>query len=325
MPEPAIRALAARASRMYTVAKRVQKEDGTVRVLYDTRQPLKAVLQRINSQFLRKVQYPPYLTGGVPGKDYISSAKLHGNAKLVIKEDIRTFFPTVDAGVVLDIWQCFFGFSPDVAQLLTLITTRDGHLEQGAPTSGYLANLALWDVEPRVVTQLARECGITGYSRHVDDICMSTQTVISSSQKARAISLVYGMLANKGLAPKRVKHITKHGGQQIQVLNLVANRKPTLPASQQARIRAAVHQFCLRATTLEDPAPLRADLPKIRGLVLHLRRFRPGRAAPLLAAIDSVARTLNSLEVRQGTPDAATSASVEPSMTTDLDINAPWD
>jgi len=172
MPEPAIRALATQASKMYFVAKRIPKEDGTIRVLFDTRQPLKAVLQRINSQFLKKVHYPPYLTGGVPGKDYVSSTRLHANATLVIKEDIQTFFPSVHAEVVLDIWKCFFGFSTDVAQLLTLLTTRDGHLEQGAPTSGYLANLALWDVEARVVSQLAQECGLTGYSRHVDDICM---------------------------------------------------------------------------------------------------------------------------------------------------------
>lgn len=325
MPESAIRALATKASKMYFVAKRIPKEDGTIRVLFDTRQPLKAVLQRINSQFLKKVQYPPYLTGGVPGKDYVSSARLHANATLVIKEDIQTFFPSVHAEVVLDIWERFFGFSTDVAQLLTLLTTRDGHLEQGAPTSGYLANLALWDVEARVVSQLARECGLTGYSRHVDDICMSSPSPISTSHKAKAVSLIYGMLASKNLAPKRAKHITMHGGQQIRILKLVANRKPSLSAIEQSRIRAAVHQFCRRAANLEDSTSLRAELPKIRGLVHHLKRFHPRKAAVMLEAIDRAARALNSIDVQQGDVAPTASAFLEPVATNAPGNQAPWD
>jgi len=108
MPEQALRALAKRASSMYFVAKRVPKEDGALRILFDTRQPLKKILQRVNSQFLKRVCYPPYLTGGVPGKDYTWSAKLHANAPLVIKEDIRKFFPSVSTEVVFDIWHRFF-------------------------------------------------------------------------------------------------------------------------------------------------------------------------------------------------------------------------
>lgn len=296
MPEQALRALAKRASSMYFVAKRVPKEDGAQRVLFDTRQPLKKILQRVNSQFLKRVYYPPYLTGGVPGKDYTWSTKLHANAPLVIKEDIRKFFPSVSTEVVFDIWHRFFGFSLDVAELLTLLTTRNGHLEQGSPTSGYLANLALWDVEPRTVSLLVQKCGITRYSRHVDDICMSSTSMISAAQMTQAISLVYGMLANKGLSPNRAKHIAMHAGEPIRILKLVANRKPSLHKSEQSRVRAAVHGFCLRAANLDKPDLLRAELPKIRGLAYKLRRFHPQRAAPLLARIDTIARALESLD-----------------------------
>lgn len=65
--------LANRASQMYFEAKRELKDDGSERILFDTRPPLQAVLQRININFLRRVRYTDYLTGGVPGKDYESS------------------------------------------------------------------------------------------------------------------------------------------------------------------------------------------------------------------------------------------------------------
>src|SRR5471032_155757 len=83
MSPDALRDLAHRASGMYYIAQRIPKEDGSLRIVYDTRQPLKAVLQRLNQTILRRVIYPPYLTGGVPGKDYKSNVELHAGAATV--------------------------------------------------------------------------------------------------------------------------------------------------------------------------------------------------------------------------------------------------
>ena len=160
---------------MYFIAKTQLKADGSTRVLYDTQEPLMTVLKRINENFLKRVIYPSYLTGGLPGKDYTHSVSVHAGAKVVVKEDIAQFFPSVSYEVVFDIWKNFFGFAAEVAELLTMLTVRDGHLEQGAPTSGYLANLALWDVEGRFVKNLALQ-GFNQYSRHVDDLTFQSFT-----------------------------------------------------------------------------------------------------------------------------------------------------
>lgn len=47
------------------------------------------------------------------------------------------------------------GFSDDVAEILTMLTTKDGGLPQGAVTSSFLANLVFWDYEPSLVEKLA--------------------------------------------------------------------------------------------------------------------------------------------------------------------------
>jgi hypothetical protein len=283
--------LSLRASKLYFVARRVKKEDGSERVLYDTRQPLKHVLQSINKHFLKRVHYPEYLTGGLPGTDYKKNVDKHAGAATVIKEDITKFFPSVGDAVVYDVWSGFFGFAPEVADLMTKLTTRDGHLEQGAPTSGYLANLALWDVEPTTVKRLA-ETGWPCYTRHVDDICASSKEPRDSVAQAWAVTQIYGMLRAKNLHAKREKHRVMHSNAPIVMLKLVGNEKASLPKEQRARIRAAAHQYLLQAAKGENVEALLAGLPRILGQVHTMKRFHPGKGAKLAQELNAAATRL---------------------------------
>ncbi|MFC4275330.1 reverse transcriptase family protein [Achromobacter aloeverae] len=284
-------ALAKRASRLYFVAKTIPKNDGTQRVLYDTAKPLKPVLQRINDNFLRRVIYPHYLTGGVPGKDYTDSVKIHIGAKSVIKEDISKFYPSVTFDVVCDIWSGFFGFSHEVADLLALLTTRDGHLEQGAPTSGYLANLALWDVESSLIAKLA-SIGVTRYSRHVDDITLSSQEHLSAARVDWVVRTVAAALARKGLLVHAGKHEVMHAGGQIEVLKLIGNTKPSLPPKERSRVRALVNNFCRRVESGDSVEELQSLLPRIRGQAYKVKRFHRRKGEQLIEQIDRVAKIL---------------------------------
>lgn len=283
--------LARRASGLYFVAKTQEKADGSKRVLYDTREPLKTVLHRINDHFLRRVHYPDYLTGGVPGKDYTDSVKLHAGAKTVVKEDIAQFYPSVTFDVVKNIWGRFFGFADDVADLLAMLTTRDGHLEQGAPTSGYLANLALWDVEPQMIKKL-EGIGITGYSRHVDDIAMSCPSTLSASKVDWIVRTVTSTLALRGLLVHAGKHEVMHADGQVKILKLLGNAKPSLLPTERSRVRALVHTFCQRVDASEDLAELERQLPRVRGQAYKVKRFHPRKGMQLVQQVDQAAKLL---------------------------------
>ncbi|WP_253445646.1 reverse transcriptase family protein [Halomonas sp. Y3] len=161
--------LAQRADGLYRIAKSITKPDGSIRNTYDALAPLKEVHRRIKSQILDHVDYPPYLTGSVKGCDYKVNAALHTNARIVINEDISGFFPSTSAERVFNIWRGLFGFSQDVSQCLTQLTTRQGELPQGAITSSFLANLVFWQDEPALHARFASQGLI--YSRYVDDIC----------------------------------------------------------------------------------------------------------------------------------------------------------
>lgn len=280
IPEGELRSVESRAERMYRPASSLTKPDGSVRQTWDAREPLKSLHRSIRRNILDHVAYPPYLTGSLRGSDYKVNASLHTGAAIVISEDISGFFPATSAKTVQAIWQKFFGFSQDVADCLTRLTTRQGALPQGAITSSFLANLAFWDAEPALQASFHSR-GLV-YSRYVDDIAVSSRTFLDKSAKTAIIAEIYGMLFRHGYQPKRAKHEIKTAGQRMEVTKLSVNSRPGLTALRQSQIRSAVYHaeqaFLKGEITCFDSG----IYAKTLGQVYLLARFHPGKAEKLL-------------------------------------------
>lgn len=271
--------LAQRADSLYRVAKSITKPDGSIRNTYDAVASLKAVHRRIKSQILDHVIYPAYLTGSIKGSDYKVNAALHTNARIVINEDISGFFPATSTEHVFNIWYGLFGFSQEVSQCLTQLTTRQGELPQGAITSSFLANLVFWQDEPTLHAKFAAQ-GLV-YSRYVDDIAVSSKTFLSNQEKSEVVRQIYGMLLKHGYQPKRTKHEISTSGTRMEVTKLSVNAKPGLGKAVYSKTRAAVHDIERRIANGEVLSFERGPYAQVMGRVLHLERFHPGKAAPL--------------------------------------------
>ena len=246
MTEASLVALADRADGLYRVARKIAKEDGTVRITYDALPNLKKTHQRIKAAIFRKVVFPKYLTGGTKGQDYKTNANLHVGAKMLITEDIGGFFPSTRSGVIQDVWQYFFGFSDEAAACMTKLTIRQGTLPQGAVTSPDLANLVFWRAEPSLQAGFAAS-GIA-YSRFVDDIALSSKQLLITGEKTAAIAKVFGMMADRGYKPKREKHEITTAHKRMVVTKLGVNNKPGLDKKKRSLIRAMVHRLEKTAT-----------------------------------------------------------------------------
>lgn len=291
-----------RAPSLYIGPTPKPKKNGGFREVYDTRKPLKPLLRRVNKVFFERVLFPQYLTGSIKGRDFVANVEIHAGAKITISEDIASFFDCITADHVRRIWTDFFRFGDAVADILTALTTRDGHVYQGTPTSSYLANLCFWNIEHRIVRRLLAE-GIR-YSRYVDDVTLSSLAFLSRAQTAWAISQVYGMMEGAGFKPKREKHELQTSGAVIELMGLNANRRATLPQRERAHIRNAVFQLerhFEHGTIDEDFARL---LRKATGRVIRLQRQHPSEGARLLARITAlkddraVSATLSSISTR---------------------------
>ena len=278
--EAQLRKLAHTADTQYRLAKAVEKPDGSIRQPFDAYPPLKDVHLRIKKKILSRVNFPDYLTGSLKGKDYKVNAALHSGAKIVICEDISNFFPSTKADNVFDIWRFFFGFSNEVAECLTRLTTKDGALPQGAITSSYLANLAFWREEPRVHAHFAR-MGVT-YSRYVDDMGLSSRRYITADEKTSVISTVYGMLASKGYKAKRQKHELQTSKDQMFVTKLLVNDRPALVRNERSAIRAAVFQLEKQVCCNDSRLLAKKEYNRILGRVSKLARFHKKQGEELM-------------------------------------------
>ncbi len=282
VPEGELVSLAKIASSQYRQAKPIIKPDGSVRQTLDALPPLKRVQRLIQVKLLRKVEYPPYLTGSLPGGSPRANAIIHTAPAIVISEDIARFFPTTRSELVHRVWADFFGFSEEVADILTALTTRDGFLPEGARTSSYLANLVFWDCEPSLVEQLAA-LGAR-YSRYVDDVTLSSASPLTPAQIDRCIALVYGMFGSRGYKPKRRKHEIARANAPMQVTKLLVNKRPALPKKDRKAVRTAVYEL-ERMVNSGSPLPqnIQSQLNSASGRVSRLSQFHPTMGVQLKA------------------------------------------
>lgn len=269
--------LALRADRMYRHVPQEKKgKPGETRDTYDAHEPLKRVQRKIVDRVLSKAVFPSYLHGGIRDvkspRSIHSNAIMHAGARYVVLQDIRNFYPSISKSQVESLFRGLFGFGDVVAALLSSICTREGSTPQGASSSGYIANLIFWDVEPPIVEDLLNR-GFQ-YSRFADDITISCTRQPSSDELSGIVSAITGMLAAKGCYQKRAKLHMRVRGQGIRADNAtylpvtvtglsVFNSAPGLTKLERKRIRSAVREVELMSEatsewTVLEPLYLRA-------------------------------------------------------------------
>jgi hypothetical protein len=276
--------LAVRANRMYRYVPQEKKgKPGETRDTYDAYEPLKRVQRKLVDRILSRAIFPGYLHGGIRDlkspRSIHSNAAVHAGARFIILQDIRNFYPSISKYHVEALFSGLFGFGSTVSALLAAICSREGNTPQGASTSGYIANLLFWDVEPKIAQDLLDQ-GF-GYSRFADDITISCGHEPSSDELSSIVSKVTGMLASKGCHQKRTKLHMRLRGQGIKSHNntfqpvtvtglSVFNSAPGLTKLERKRIRSAVRALEIVSKSTSDWATLQLQYHRAIGRVGRL-------------------------------------------------------
>lgn len=222
--------------------KTIIKSDGSKRTTHNAKPELKGIHQSIKEKILLPTFYPKFLHGALPKRSVFSNAQNHTCKKVLISEDIANFFPNTNEKLINQIWQKFYRCPPDVARILTLLTSYKDMLPQGWKTSSYLANLVFWDTELDLYSKLYKKGFI--YSRFVDDISLSTRRSYSKAELTKMISDIHCLFASKGYQLKRTKHqIKTNSSRQLVNNQLVNGNKVGIPREKRRIIRALVHQL----------------------------------------------------------------------------------
>ncbi|PYS67428.1 MAG: hypothetical protein DMF69_23060 [Acidobacteria bacterium] len=230
----------------------------------------KEIQKRINRSLLRPLHLPGHICGGVKGKTLLDNIIPHLNARVIVTADIKGFFPSITTFQVYAIWSRLLGCSPEIAAILTRLTTFERRLPQGAPTSSTLANLILFSFDQPIRSFCAQH-GIT-YTTWVDDL------IFSGAESRSVINVAVAALREGGfsLPHKKLKIMT--AGKRMRVTGVLLGKKPGVIRRYARDTRAGIYRL-----TKGDLAEPKVDryVKSIRGRIAHINRLNPNVARSL--------------------------------------------
>lgn len=275
----------------------IVKPNGDIRHTHSATRELKELHSRIKNSILRKSIYADYLFGSLPKtlelgvRNHIANAKLHAGKRLIISADIKGYFPSVDQTVIHGIWQGFYPFTHEIAEILTRLTTYQNQMPQGWSCSSYLAQLVFWDTEYDVVEFLRGED--FQYSRLTDDITLSTDRTLKKREITDSIRTLNRMLNQKGTNINRSKTRvdSRARRQSVNKIN-VSVRGMTLSKEYRKSVRAKVHKVVTNPHSFGEN--LTREIQSAKGKISYLGNFHQKNAKNLKSQITTFEQSISS-------------------------------
>ena len=241
----------------FTIAKR----DGSQRPIWAPMPILKRTQRWILHHVVEKLLVHGAAHGFLAGRSIATNAAAHADSKIILKMDLRNFFPTITFRRVKGLFRKA-GYREQVATLLALICTesprepvkRNGKtylvslgprcLPQGAPTSPGITNAICLKLDGRL-TGLAKKFGWR-YTRYADDLTFSLAEESEGRTHLAALKgCVSKTVSNEGFVvhPDKTR-IIRHGSRQ-RVTGLIVNGTgaPRTPRQTRRNLRAAIHNL----------------------------------------------------------------------------------
>jgi hypothetical protein len=276
----------------------IPKRGGGERAIWAPMPLLKAAQHWILYNIAEKLPVHGAAHGFLPGRSTLSNAAAHTDARVVVKMDVKDFFPTVTLARVKGIFRKA-GYREQVATLLALLCTESPRevvqlegqtyyvslgprcLPQGAPTSPALTNTLCLRLDRRL-SGLATRLGWR-YTRYADDLTFSLPAGHPGRPRTGALlGLVRRIALAEGftLHPAKTR-VHRRGGRQ-QVTGLVVNGSgpPRVPRALRRQLRAAAHN-------LHQGKPLKEGETgaRLAGYAAYVYMTDAGLGAKLLASL----------------------------------------
>lgn len=160
----------------------INKRNGKRRRIDNPDAELKDYMKKVVYIFTKKfkILFPDAVYAYVKGKSIKNLAELHKSAKLIIKEDIKDFFPSCTLEFIIASMEqvypfCFMDTTILEAIVKACMIKYKGkyRLPQGAPSSPILSNIGMLPVDCKMKVLCLTNRMI--YSRYADDIYISRE------------------------------------------------------------------------------------------------------------------------------------------------------
>ena len=217
--------------------------------------------------FLYKFSAHPIAHGFIKNRSPLSNAKYHVGAKILVKLDIKDFFPSLTEAKVKRLFEYLLSLKKvstknDIDDLVKMVTYK-GHCPQGACTSPAIGNLILLGVDKKLQElQHDFDCVIT---RYADDIVCSSKT---NMDLPKIIPVIKKLLELNGfkLNQKKIKVQRQH--KRMSVTGVVVNEKPNISRTKRRNLRAQLHN-------LEGKTISKKEHQVLSGKVAWIKQLNP--------------------------------------------------
>lgn len=214
----------------------IKKHNGHNRIIAEPYSDLKRIQTWILYQILEGVQISKFAKGYRTGFSLKDNVKFHINQPVVIKLDVKDFFPSIKMKYVINLF-LKLGYSKALSGLLGRLCCYKGCLPQGSPASPYLSNIYCKQLDDRIGSYIT-QCGFR-YTRYSDDITISGH--INDWQIGSIIKLCKTRLAEVGLTLNEEKtRILRHHNRQV-VTGVVLNDKLSVGTKTKKEIRQQIY------------------------------------------------------------------------------------
>lgn len=292
----------------------IPKRDGSERKICAPKKQLKWVQKQVLKHILSKVPPHPAAHGFVNGRSTVSNATPHVGAELVVKFDLKEFFPTIHYFRVMGLFaslgypldNCMFGTEDESKQIAPVLArlccyTPDpkqwgtATLPQGAPTSPAISNLVCRRLDARL--EGLAEANKGQYTRYADDLTFSFKSA-EGFNLGRFRWWVDQVCQREGFTVNQEKFRVIRDSQRQMVTGIVVNDAIRVPRELRRELRAIL--FNCEKNGIDDEAKKWAKSRKkegvkpgafpgyLRGIAAYLNMVQPEHGAPLLRRVNEL-------------------------------------
>lgn len=245
----------------------IPKKSGGARKITAPTKWLKKLQRAIYEKILLEVPLHDACLGFRRGMSIVTNANVHHNHQVVVNMDLKDFFPTITSPRVFGVFKSL-GFYNKECWFLTLATTFEGCLPQGAPTSPSIANIAAKRLDSRLAG-LAKVAGAS-YTRYADDISFSGDDGVEL-----LIPMIEDIIESEEFTVADSKLRIQRKAQHQEVTGLTVNRFASVPRKLRRQIRAMEHHAEIGQPIFRGERLM--DEENLRGYANYLKMVRNAR------------------------------------------------
>jgi RNA-directed DNA polymerase len=225
----------------------IEKKKGGIRDIYAPNPELKKIQKQLN-YFLQAYYLcvkPKEVHGFVINPHYlgeycniVANASQHVGKKHLLNIDLKDFFPNITANRLRDVFRSnIFGFNDQISTALTLLTTFQGRLPIGAPTSPVISNFVCHKLD----VDLIEFCQIynLSYTRYADDLTFSSYDPITPF----IVDGIVNQIENNHFEVNTKKTRLTTNNRKQSVTGITVNEKVNVDRKLLKKVRAMAHDL----------------------------------------------------------------------------------